>query len=468
MNRLFWLVLMGLALGANQCLQAAEKERPNVLFIAVDDLNDWIGSLGGHPDTKTPNMDRLAARSVNFTNAHCAAPACNPSRAALLTGKRPSSSGVYLNSQPWRPVMPDVVTLQQHFMKQGYEVVGGGKIFHGGFDDKASWHKRMTPSGSPKPSAKVLNDPHSKAGGIVWGRLDASDKEMGDYETVSWAIDYLQSSHDKPFFLACGFTRPHMPWQVPSKYYDMFPLDEIALPEVPKDDLADVPAAGVKMARPDGDHATILKTDNWRHAVQGYLASIAFTDGQIGRLMEAFDKSPHRDNTVIVLWGDHGWHLGEKQHWRKFALWEEATRAPLMIAAPGVSPGVCKRPVDFMSIYPTLVELCGLEAARHVEGPSLKPLLDDPQAKWEHVALTTHGKGNHAVRSERYRYIRYADGSEELYDHDADPLEWKNLTKDAKHADVKERLAKWFPEKNVPDAPRQKEKAKNKRKKQKE
>ncbi len=448
--------LLGLMYGmiALAPARAATPRRPNVLFIAVDDLNDWVHCLGGHPDCQTPNIDGLAARGVLFAQAHCAAPACNPSRAALLTGIRPSSSGVYVNPQPWRPAMPEVVTLPQHFMRHGYHVVGGGKIYHGSYPDKRSWHSYFKKTADPKPTAAILKDRHSRAGGVVWGRLDAQDHEMDDYRVVSWAADYLKQTHDRPFFLACGIYRPHMPWQVPRKYYDQFPLDKITLPDVPDDDLNDVPAAGIKMAKPRGDHDTILKTDNWRYAVQAYLASIAFADAQVGRLLAALDASEHRENTIVVLWGDHGWHLGEKHHWRKFSLWEEATRAPLMIAAPGVTQpgGVCRRPIDFMSIYPTLAELCGLPIPQHVEGPSVKRLLENPQAAWQGVALTTHGRLNHAVRDERYRYIRYADQTEELYDHAADPMEWKNIASNPSSSAIIARLRKHLPKTNAPNA----------------
>ncbi|HEX6987391.1 MAG TPA: sulfatase-like hydrolase/transferase, partial [Planctomycetaceae bacterium] len=208
----------------------AGRQRPNVLFIAVDDLNDWIGSLGGHPQTRTPNLDRLAKRGVNFTRAYCSAPACNPSRASLMTGLRPSTTGVYHNNQPWRPAMPEAVTLQQLFRDHGYEAVGFGKIYHGAFSEKEGWDEYQSPAPYPSPSPEVANDPHSRAGGIVFGRLDVPDEETGDYVNVSRGIDYLKRPHDKPFFLAVGLTRPHMPWQVPAKYYEMFPLDSIVLP----------------------------------------------------------------------------------------------------------------------------------------------------------------------------------------------------------------------------------------------
>ncbi|MBW3600009.1 MAG: sulfatase [Planctomycetes bacterium] len=449
------LAVLGVVGNVGRPAEAADgAAAPNVLFIAVDDLNDWVSCLDGHPNCRTPHIDALAARGVLFANAHCAAPACNPSRAALMTGVRPSTSGVYLNSQPWRPAMPEVVTLPQHLMKHGYRASGGGKIYHGRYEDPASWNEYVKKGGDPKPTEDVRNDPHSRAGGIVWGRLDVNDEAMDDHRIVSWAIEQLQQKHEQPFFLACGVFRPHMPWQVPQKYYDMYPLDKITLPKAPEDDLEDVPPEGVRMARPQGDHATILKTDNWRRAVQAYLASIAFADAQIGRLVKALDASPHRDNTIVILWGDHGWHLGEKQHWRKFALWEEATRAPLLIVAPGVTKagGVCRRPVDFLNIYPTLAELCGAPIPEHVEGISMRPLLENPEADWDQAALTTHGRKNHAVRTEHWRYIRYADGGEELYDHRTDPMEWTNLAADPQHKEVKQKLASFLPKRDAPNA----------------
>lgn len=434
--------------------QPQPPKQYNVLFLPVDDMNDWIGCLGGHPQCKTPNIDRLAARGVLFTNAHCAAPACNPSRAALMTGVRPWTSGVYVNPQPWRPAMPEVVTLPQHFMANGYDAVGSGKVYHGSYPDEASWDYYEKQQGDPSPTQKVLSNPRSRSGGIVWGRLDVEDEEMNDYRMASFAIDYLNREHEKPFFLACGMYRPHMPWQVPNKYYDMYPLDEIIIPNVPEDDLDDIPAGGIKMAKPTGDHAKMLQTGNWKYAVQAYLASMTFADAQIGRILDALEESGHADDTIIVLWGDHGWHLGEKEHWRKFALWEEATQAPLLFVVPGVTEpnGRCDAPVDFMNIYPTLADLCGLPEAEHCEGVSMRALLENPNAEWNRPAITTHGRGNHAVRSKQYRYIRYADGGEELYDHDADPMEWTNLADDPKYADIKAEHARRLPKEEAENA----------------
>jgi arylsulfatase A-like enzyme len=287
-------------------------------------------------------------------------------------------------------------------------------------------------------------------GGIKFAPLDCKDEDLADYRITSWVIARLKERHDKPFFLACGLHKPHMPWNVPRKYFEMFPLDTIQLPPTRPGDLDDLPAAGVSMANPKGDHAAMVQSGRWKEAVQAYLAAIAYTDMNIGRLMDALDASPYATNTMIVFWGDHGWHLGEKEHWRKFALWEEATRAPLIWVVPGLTKagGVCRRTVDFMHIFPTLTELCGISTPAHVEGKSIRKSLARPDASWDAPALTTHGLDNHAVRSEEWRYIRYADGGEELYDHRADPYEWTNLATRAEAASIKRELAKRLPKEN--------------------
>lgn len=429
---------------------AADAKKPNVLFIAIDDLNDWVHHLGGNPQAKTPHIDRLASLGVTMQRSYCAAPVCNPSRAALLSGLRPSTSGVYDNGIDWRKVMTDTITMPLHFKQNGYYVAGAGKIYHEAFARDSDWTEYLRGERKYKTPAPTGSD---GVGGIKFAPLDCKDEDLEDYHTASWIIERMNRKHDQPFFLACGIKKPHMPWNVPRKYFDLFPLDKIELPQVKKDDLDDLPEAGKRMARPEGDHAEMLKSGRWKEAVQAYLAAGAFCDAMVGRVLDAYEKSPERDNTIVVLWGDHGWHLGEKQHWRKFALWEEATRAPLVWIAPGVTKpqGNCQRTVDFMSIYPTLCDLCGLQTPAHVEGASIRSLLADPQASWERPALTTHGRLNHAVRNEGWRYIRYADGSEELYDETKDPMEWTNLAGDAKYADMKSTLARWLPEKNAPE-----------------
>ncbi len=424
--------------------------RPNVLFVAIDDLNHWVGYLGRNPQTRTPNIDRLAARGVWFTRGYCAAPVCNPSRAALMSGLRPSTTGVYENRNDWRTVIPEDLPLTAAFRRAGYYVCGAGKIYHGSFRRRSEWDDYFEGEGrDPQPPAGADDG----VGGIKFAPLDCRDEEMRDYRIVQYGIEQLRKRHQKPFFLAVGLHKPHMPWNVPRKYFDMHPLEGINLPPYREDDLDDLPAAGVRMARPEGDHALMLKSGRWKEAVRAYLATITFCDAQVGRLLEALDGSEYRENTVICFWSDHGWHLGEKHHWRKFALWEEATRAPFIWVVPGLTRpnGRCDRTVDFMCIYPTLMDLCGIPRPSHIEGESIRPLLADPAAAWDRPALTTYTYMNHAVRSEGWRYIRYRDGGEELYDEEKDPYEWTNLAGKPEHAARKEELGRRLPKENKPD-----------------
>ena len=441
-------------------LLVSADTRFNVLFIAVDDLNDWVGHLGGHPQSKTPNIDRLARTGVTFSKAYCSAPLCNPSRVSLLTGIEPSKSGVYGNGERFRQKLPKAVTLMQHFRTYGYAVKGGGKIFHGANrpGDLASWDFYFKAPRTKYEYKRPANLPASAW--APWGPLDNDDSEMFDSKVVNWAISELEKPHNKPFFLACGFTKPHLPWHVPRKYFDMHPLDKIVLPETLINDREDLPVFGKKLAREvhdvsgprnfaehGEDHNMILKYNQWYRAVQSYLATISFVDFHVGRLLKALKESEHADNTIIVLWGDHGWHLGEKQHWRKHALWETTTRTTLIISAPGhfQNNQRCQSPVSLIDLYPTIVQLCNLPVRNGLDGQSIVPLLQNPNRKWDRPVLTTFGKGNHAVRTKQWRYIRYHDGGEELYDHDADPKEWTNLAKLSRHSSLIERLRKTIP-----------------------
>ncbi|MCK6503708.1 sulfatase [Myxococcota bacterium] len=443
-------------------LSLAGKGKPNVLFISIDDLNDWGGVLGGHPQAKTPFLDRLASRGVSFTNAHCPAPVCNPSRVAVLTGKRPSTSGVYDNHQALRRAMPDVATLPQHLRTHGYTVMGAGKVFHAG--DPQSWDDYDPKDGCGRPPDAGSASPRQKdkpangiagSGSFDWGPgRSENDGKYSDDRVADQVIKWLKKDHDQPFFIAAGLFRPHLPWYVPQAYFDMYPLDRVVLPVVKPDDLDDVPEAGRRLAR-IADHERITKAGKWAHAVQAYLASLTFADAQLGRILDAVVDSDRSKDTIIVVWSDHGWSLGEKQHWKKFALWEECTRVPLVFKVPGLTEKgtTCGRPVGLIDLYPTLLDLCGVPQRANLDGQSLVPLLTDPGAAWERPALTTHGAGNHALRSERWRYIRYADGSEELYDHDADPNEWTNLAQDGRHAAAKAALAAWLPSSDAAPAP---------------
>ena len=448
------------------------QSRKNVLLIAIDDLNDWIGCLGGHPQARSPNIDRLAKRGTLFTNAHCQAPICNPSRTSIMYGLRPSTSGVYMNSpRPWTVAgLKDRVTLPRHFAASGYQTYTAGKIYHGS----------GLPDGDfdvvgPRPGQRTKNDkrlvPATDGGAKgLWdfGAQTYDEKLFQDHGSASWAIEQIKahgktdgasnensSETTKPFFMAIGFYRPHVPFYSPQRIFNQIPLEQISLPLVKEDDRDDLPdiASELMVAKVAPDHDWFVKTDHWRPAVQSYLSCIRFTDEQVGRLLDALDKSSHAKNTIVVLYSDHGFFLGEKDRWAKQALWERATRVPFIIVAPGMAlGGSCARPTELLSIYPTLVELCGLPQRDDLEGLSLTPLLKDPNATWPHMAVTSHGKDNHSVRSQTHRYIRYRDGSEELYDLRTDPNEWTNIANDPKHADLKSELAKSFPATNAKPA----------------
>lgn len=459
-----FVFLFGCTLLATACMKPQKIDKPNVLLIIVDDLNDWTGKLRGHPQSLTPHMDAFAARSMSFDRAYTAAPACNPSRVSLLTGIRPSTSGIYYNEQPLRFINPSALTLPQYFKQHGYYSLGSGKVFHRLYTDPDSWdefapspyQQRFTFPETP-PNKSGLDMSH-----FDWGPVEVADTAMPDYKTVDWVVKQLQQRRfDQPFFMACGIYRPHLPWYVPPAYFNTYPLDSILLPEFSFGDLDDLPEAAKQMIRFQ-DHNKVTEASRWKAAVQGYLASIHFADAMFGKLMEGLQQSPYWANTIVVLCSDHGWNLGEKQHWRKFALWERTTRIPLMVHVPpsissalpeGTSPGrVCLNPVDLIHIFPTLTELAGLPKLKENEGSSLVPLVSDPNYPWPHAAISTYGQENHAVRSERFRYIRYADGSEELYNMSSDPREYQNLASDPRFQVVIDKHKAWLPQVNAPVA----------------
>lgn len=452
--------------------------RPNVLFISIDDLNDWIGCLNGHPQALTPNMDRLAKRGVLFRNAHCASPACNPSRAAVWSGQHPDKTGVWSNSSPGLfKQRPDHMTMTGPFKAAGYQTLGAGKLLHKDgkklFDDYYGTGQRW----SPLPSGKVLykkselpskgtddprktvnykdrtwvlplnrmpsdRKPNEKAGeSFDWGAFDVPDEWFGDTKITDWAIEKLSGAEEGDLqFLGVGYYRPHIPLWAPKRFFERFENTEGKLPPVKADDLDDLSEAGKQIALEPltaGSHATVFRFGQWDEAIEGYLASTTYVDEEIGRLLDALDASAQADNTVIVLWSDHGWHLGEKQHWGKWTGWERSTKVPLMIVPPRhraaefAGGSVCDQPVSLLDLYPTLMELCRLQAPLGLDGESLVPLLQRPKRKTNRKIITTFSQGNLAVRDVRYRYIRYEDGSEELYDMKTDPNEWSNIVGDA-------------------------------------
>jgi len=440
-----------------------EPAPPNVLFIAIDDLNDWVGCLHGHPQAQTPNMDRLAARGTLFANAHVQAPLCNPSRASVLTGLRPSSTGIYGLMPGIRavPATTNCVTLPQYFGRHGYFTATYGKVFHDGSIptrlQKYEFDVWGPAPSIPMPKKKLVNTP-DPIRAMDWGVFPENDHDQADWITADNAIAQLNlRPKDKPFFLAVGFRLPHVPCFASQPWFDLFPAEnEITLPPYQADDRADIPffAWYLNWKLPEPRLSWLKESNQWRPLVRAYLASTTFMDSQIGRLLDALDQSAAATNTVIVLWSDNGWHLGEKDITGKNSLWERSTRVPLIFAGPGIDrAAICTQPVELLDIYPTLIELCGLPQKAGLEGHSLLPQLKNAKAKRRWPAITTHNVGNHAIRTDRWRYIKYADGSEELYDEAKDPNEWVNVAAAPTNQPVIRELAKWLPQVNLPPAP---------------
>ncbi len=441
-------------------LTGISKERPNVLMLIVDDLNDWVGPLGGHPKAISPNMDRLANQGTVFTNAHASAPLCGPSRASVMTGLAPSSTGIYghINDNDIKSANKKAAQsnfISDYFRQHGYHTAAVGKVFHqgvadGSFDDFGGRAENFGPYPDQR---KKWHDPRTNTD---WGPFPDSDEQMPDYDSAQWLAERLSAEHDRPFFLVGGFLRPHVPWHVPGKWFDMHPVEGLVLPPFVESDLDDVPEVAKHVTEVPMMPTTQWAIENgeWGNIVQAYLASVSFVDSCIGIVLDALEHSEYSQNTIVVLWGDHGYQIGEKNRFAKMALWERATRTPLIISPPNsIGKHVSNRPVSLLDLYPTLVDMCGLPENPDNEGVSLAPLLLDPNAAWRHAAVTTYGPNNHAVKTERYRYIRYEDGSEELYDHEQDKDEWKNLADDPVYQDIKERLAVFLPKENASWSP---------------
>jgi len=443
--------------------------RPNIVLISVDDLNNWVGYLKGHPQVKTPNMDRLASRGVAFTNAHCTTPLCQPSRTAVLTGLAATKTNVFGNGGKFDHTAYKM--LPQLFADSGYSTYGTGKIHHKKSITRAIFQDSFTPEqrwspfnsndvdyskrelkskGSQDPQHVITNGPSGKryvlpfnhmsserypndrkGESFDWAAFDLPDETFGDSKITDWSIEKIKSQvADKPFFMAVGFYRPHIPLYAPKKYFDLYPLKTIRLPDTIDDDLADVPTAGKERAMnavTAGTHAHVIKHKQWKHAVQAYLASISFIDHQVGRLLDCLDKSEHADSTIVVLFSDHGWHLGEKQAWGKSSGWVHSTQVPLIISGPKtVTNELCDEPVSLLDLYPTLLQMAGLPS-RDLDGVSVSELLKNPSADTNRVVKTYVNSDDYVLSGKRWRYIRYGDGSEELYDALNDPREYENL-----------------------------------------
>lgn len=468
----------------------AEDPAPHIVFIAIDDLNDWLGCMGGHPQAKTPHIDRLAKRGILFTNAHCAAPICLASRTAVLSGRYPQSTGALSNTERGK-TPPKDQQLPVRLAAGGYATLGAGKIFHGSgarfFDEYFETEQRWSPftpnqvryteqeqasKGTDHPRHLIQAGPgghdwvlplnglrserkaESDDGeSFDWGPTKVSDDEFGDTRITSWAIRQLVKSQKKPMFLSVGYHRPHIPLFAPQQDFDNYPaVEDIRLPKVHEQDLNDLGAAAKKFALDPltaGTHSLVVKHQQWQAAVRAYLACITYVDRQVGQLMQALDESVYAENTWIILWSDHGWQLGEKEHWGKWTPWRQSTRVPLIIVPPqnssfarGVS---CNEAVSLVDLYPTLLEIAHLPSATHAQGESLLPRLNSPEQPTERAVLTTVGEGNYALSTRDWRYIRYSNGEEELYHIAVDPHEWNNLNQnpksEGKRLELQEKLA---------------------------
>jgi arylsulfatase A-like enzyme len=400
---------------------------PNVLFIIVDDLNDWVEPLGGHPDARTPALNELASRGVVFTAAYCAAPSCGPARTALFTGIRTSTSGVYYNDSV--PSDSEAVKRATSFpgflRKHGYRTLLAGKAY-AGLSESKTWDEVFKPTKSAPEGQNLASLNYREH--IDWGPIDLPREEMQDWETSEWVSRQLQIEHDRPFLLVCGLSAPHMPWYIPRPYFEQFPLKDVHLPVVSPEDRDDLNARAQEIIETDKTFRKIQEANAWKTGVQSYLASIAFLDDCVGHILKSLDSSPHLDNTIVIFVSDQGFQMGEKHHWRKWTLWRDANRIPLIIKVPSVTEGGrCDSAVNQIDIYPTLVELCSQTQPDWLEGESLVPQLKNPSKAKAGPSITTFLKGEHALRIENWSYIRYADGSEELYDLHKDPHEWNNL-----------------------------------------
>lgn len=440
---------------------AAAADHPNILFIAIDDQNDWIGCFNGHPQVQTPHIDQLAQRGTKFTNAHCQSPLCNPCRTSLMTGLRPSTTGIY-GLAPWfRDVEPfrEVVSLPQYLARHGYRTYSTGKIYHGGYGRRKTdneFHVLGPPPGvGARPPQKLVNTPAAHPL-VDWGVFPHRDEDKGDWKVASWGVEQLDAGLPEPFFLSVGFFLPHVPCYATQKWFDLYPEETLQLPPVRLDDRDDTPRFSwyLHWTLPEPRLKFLQEANQWKNLVRSYMACTSFVDSQVGRVLEALDRNGYRDNTVVVLWSDHGWHLGEKLITGKNTLWDRSARVPLVFAGPGVAVAAdCRQPVELLDIYPTLVELCGLPAKTGLEGHSLMPQLKDAAATRPWPAITTHNADNHGIRTEHWRYIHYADGSEELYDMRKDPNEWDNLVEDPQYAAVLAEHRKWLPARSAPPAP---------------
>jgi len=433
----------------------------NVLFIAVDDMNNDLGCYG-HPVVKTPNIDRLAVRGTRFDRAYCQFPLCSPSRTSLMTGLRPDTTRVYDLQKHFRKVLPDVVTLPQAFAKAGYTTARVGKIYHygnpgqigtNGLDDDPSWQQRYNPRGRDKDEEKRLTNHTPRRGlgaSLSFLRAEGTDDEQTDGKVAAETLRLMTECKDKPFFIAAGFYRPHCPYVAPKKYFDLYPLAKVPAPSGNYPERKTAPDQAFASNNPWPWFG--VKPEQVREALQAYWAAISFVDAQVGRLLDGLDKLGLADKTVVVFWSDHGYHFGEHGLVMKQSLFENSARVPLIISAPGQKTRgeASGRVVELLDLYPTLTDLCGVASPANLQGASLKPCLDDPSAPRDRPAFTQTKRAKegmaYSVRTERYRYTEWSDGTRELYDYKTDPGELRNLAADQALQPVRATLAKYLAE----------------------
>lgn len=469
----FLLLFFSLLACQKKNIKEYPKTKYNVLFIAIDDMNNWIGYNGG--PAITPNIDKLASKSTHFTNAHCVFPACNPSRTAIWTGQRPETTGQYENKGNFRlnEGGQQRITLPQFLQKLGYETVGAGKLFHfargmqeepNPISDPVSWNMQHKANGGITGDKNYL-DKNGQAAWLkgamsdeikekegrsyltksqVWGHADQKKEESWDWKNASYIAEYLKQDHDKPFFAACGISRPHAPFIAPKEYFDLYPLDKLKTPVRKADDMQDIPEFG--QTNFASKFVTLVEEKNQLlPAVQGYLASMSFADACVGEVLKGLENSKYKDNTIVVLWSDHGFQLGEKRRWEKYSLWNLATSAPFMVFVPGQKAAITKTQVSYLDIYPTILELLGQKVPSFLEGKSFVNVIKKPKVKRSTPAVVTYPKGSHAVILGNWHYIQYEDGSRELYDNDRDPHQFTNLASDPKHNGLMNDLSKHIP-----------------------
>lgn len=470
-----------LTLGAAVALAAAPAippARPNVLLVIIDDMNNWPRAFGG--PAETPNIDALTRSGMQFANAYCVVPLCNASRTALFTGLRPETTRQFGNEGNFRTQHAGneaILTLPQRLRAVGYEAVAAGKVFHqprgagsqpDPLSDPVSWNDQWAGwIGTPGREAYLEKNGwarwlHGDRHGIdsdyllqfaVWGPIPETDEETGDWQAADFCARYVAQTHERPFFLTCGIHRPHAPFLAPKKYFDRLPPEQVPTPSCPPDDMDDIPAIA-KRNFSTPLVAAIQKEGEWRNAIRGYLACMNYVDACVGRVLDALARSPNRDNTIVIFCSDNGFHLGEKNRWEKYSLWRQATNVPLVIRAPGYKPGVCLRAVSFLDLQPTVMALVGQPIPTELQGESLLPWLQDPSLPRERPAVITYPEGNYSVVRDDWNYIRYQDGSEELYDHRIDHAEYSNLARRPEHVAVMADLRRWLPERGPSPHPK--------------